>query len=209
MRPNKRLSPDLKIYSTRQKLNGKRGRRSPMQLVALRLNDLTKLFRSRYGSTLPDDDAGRDDMQIALHHLACLPRPRPAIMRWIEIWAPWMSVADAAELAAHAIANPRRYKADALAWGLGLKMEERTMLGITTIGAADMPKAQRTKRRNAIKRRRQQAYRRKQGAVPRAEYEAKSINRAKPWIAEGISRATWYRRRRETTAIAETTPSPA
>lgn len=31
-------------------------------------------------------------------------------------------------------------------------------------------------------------------AQPRAEYEAHSIERAKPWEALGISRATWYRR---------------
>lgn len=37
--------------------------------------------------------------------------------------------------------------------------------------------------------------RRKAGAKPRAEYEAKSINRTKPWLEAGISRATWYRNR--------------
>lgn len=31
-------------------------------------------------------------------------------------------------------------------------------------------------------------------AQPRAEYEAQSIERAKPWEALGISRTTWYRR---------------
>lgn len=31
-------------------------------------------------------------------------------------------------------------------------------------------------------------------AEPRADYEAKSINRNKPWEYFGISRATWYRR---------------
>jgi hypothetical protein len=30
--------------------------------------------------------------------------------------------------------------------------------------------------------------------MPRAEYEAQSVERAKPWEALGISRATWYRR---------------
>jgi transcription initiation factor TFIIIB Brf1 subunit/transcription initiation factor TFIIB len=30
-------------------------------------------------------------------------------------------------------------------------------------------------------------------AIPRAEYEANSISRAKPWEVMGISRATWYR----------------
>jgi IS30 family transposase len=31
-------------------------------------------------------------------------------------------------------------------------------------------------------------------AQPRAEYEANSISKAKPWESQGISRATWYRR---------------
>jgi predicted transcriptional regulator len=30
-------------------------------------------------------------------------------------------------------------------------------------------------------------------AQPRAEYEANSISRAKPWEAMGLSRRTWYR----------------
>lgn len=29
-------------------------------------------------------------------------------------------------------------------------------------------------------------------ALPREEYEANSISRAKPWEALGMSRATWY-----------------
>jgi hypothetical protein len=31
-------------------------------------------------------------------------------------------------------------------------------------------------------------------AQPRAEYEAQSISRTKPWEALGMSRATWYRK---------------
>lgn len=30
-------------------------------------------------------------------------------------------------------------------------------------------------------------------AMPRAEYEARSLEKAKPWEALGMSRATWYR----------------
>lgn len=33
-------------------------------------------------------------------------------------------------------------------------------------------------------------------AQPRAEYEANSAERTRPWETEGVSRATWYRRRR-------------
>ena len=31
-------------------------------------------------------------------------------------------------------------------------------------------------------------------ALPRAEYEANSLTRSKPWQALDMSRATWYRR---------------
>lgn len=207
MRPNKRLSSELKIYSTKQKT---RGRRSPMQLIALRLHDLAILFRSRYGrGELPDDDSGRDDLRIAVNHLACLPRPQKAIAVWLELWAPWLTLAERAEIVRPILDNPMRWKADALAWRLRLTMEQRTLLGITTIGAIDMNKAARTKRRNAAKRKHLQSRRRKQGAITRVQYEANSISRAKPWKAEGISRATWYRRKRETTATHETGPNPA
>jgi len=35
-------------------------------------------------------------------------------------------------------------------------------------------------------------------AEARADYEGRSISRARPWAALGVSRATWYRKRKET-----------
>lgn len=180
-----------------------------MQIVALRLTDLARLLHARYGPQLPDDDAGREDMMPALHHLACLPRPRPAIMRWLEVWAPWMPVAEAAELAANAIADPRRYKADTLGWAIRLTVQERDSLAITTIGAIGMNKAARAKRRRERDRERKAKQRRAKGAKPRKQYEAQSIERTKPWLAEGISRRTWYRRRNGTGASSDTGPATA
>lgn len=180
-----------------------------MQLVALRLNDLARLFRARWGAALPDDDSGRDDLKIALNHLACLPHARGPIAHWIEIWAPWLTVREQSEIVPPILANPQRWKADALAWRLRLTAKERTMLGITTIGAIDESKAQRSKNRRIKDKQRKDAIRRAKGAKPRHEYEAQSISRRKPWTAEGISRATWYRRRRETIAPSETCPSTA
>src|SRR5437868_13010810 len=55
---------NVRYFSNRQK--GKRKRASPMQLASLRLGDLARVFRSRYGAVrLPDDDAGRDDIRLA------------------------------------------------------------------------------------------------------------------------------------------------
>ena len=180
-----------------------------MQLVALRMHDLAVLFRSRYGHALPDDDAGRDDLEVAINHLACLPHPQAAIARWIDLWAPWITAKEQREVVAPILANPTRWKADALAWRLRLTMEQRTMLGITTIGAVDMNKGARTKRRRQRDRDRKTTLRRAKGIKPRKVYEQQSVSRQKPWEAEGISRRTWYRRRNGTTAPHGTGPATA
>lgn len=183
----------VRYFSTRQK--GKRKRSTPMQIVALRISDLSTLFRSRYGVVLPDDDAGRDDIRLAVDHLAALSHPAKAITRWLETWAPWLTLAEHRQVIADGIANQRHWKADALAWRLRLTREERTMLGITTIGAIDMAKAARTKRRRDRDRARKAAKRKAAGAIPRSQYEAGSVEKTRPWITEGISRRTWYRQR--------------
>lgn len=165
-----------------------------MQLVALRLHDLAKVFRARYGNVLPDDDAGRDDLIVAVHHLACLPHPQKPIAQWLDLWAPWLTRAESKGIIGEALANPQRWKADQLAWRLRLTAEDRRMLGVTTIGAIDENKAARTKRRRKLDRQRKENARRAKGIKPRKVYEGQSISAAKPWEAEGISRRTWYRR---------------
>jgi hypothetical protein len=186
---------NVKWFSTRQKGKPLR-RRSPMQLVTLRLNDLAKLFRGRYGHVLPDDDAGRDDLVVAINHLACLPHPQKPIDNWLEIWAPWLTVKERHAIVGDALISPQRWKADALAWRLRLTAADRASLGITTIGAIDENRAARAKRRKAQARKRMQAYRKAKGAKSRASYEGQSREQAAPWLDEGISRAQWYRNRR-------------
>lgn len=167
-----------------------------MQLVALRLADLSILFRSRYGSELPDDDAGRDDIKLAVDHLAALPHPARAITAWLETWAPWLRLSEHRQIISDGIANQRNWKADALAWRLRLGAEERRLLGITTIGAIDLGRAARTKLRRDRHKKLEAAKRRAAGVKLRKDYESGSVERSKPWQVEGISRRTWYRRRK-------------
>lgn len=178
-----------------------------MQRVGLRLNDLAKLYRARWGYELPDDDAGRDDLEIALNHLANLPHPQRRIELWAKLWAPWLTISELDQIAQPVLMRPQIYTADALGWKLRLSAVDRQRLGITTIGAYDQSKAERTKRRKKLERQRKANARLSKGAKARKVYEAQSISRAKPWKAEGISRATWYRRQRETGANRETSPS--
>lgn len=186
---------NVKWFSDKQKPRHKAARRTPMQLVALRLNDLATIFRSRYGIELPDDDAGRDDLEVAINHLANLARPRRHIANWIELWAPWLTAKEQHDMVGAALANPQHWKADNLAWRLRLTADERRALGVTTIGAIDENKAARTKRRRKLSRERKAMIRRAKGSKTRKVYEEQSVEQDMPWINEGISRRTWYRRR--------------
>jgi hypothetical protein len=64
----------------------------PEVLRRLRLGDLRRLLRHRYGPTLPDDDAGRDDLFELLLPVSLRPQSPSLVMRnVIETWAPWMT----------------------------------------------------------------------------------------------------------------------
>jgi hypothetical protein len=181
----------------------KAAKRQAVSMSALRLAELRRLFFSRYGRSLPDDDAGRDDALIMAHHLAWA-GPRHAAGKRIragyEIAAPWAASPEVAEIVTKVTDRPIRWKADTLAKVLNLTEAERKRLHIRTIGAIDCTKDERKQARKLYQRQRKRAERRAKGAKPRTEYEAKSKNRTKPWIALGISRATWYRKSRETSA---------
>lgn len=174
----------------------RRGRASVV--MKRRIRELERLFAARYrGPSLPDDDAGRDDLLVAAHHIAAIYRnPAEHIPAWVSLWAPWLSDADCAALVKKVAANPLKWTADKLAWRLGLTDAERTALRITTIGAIDCGKAARAKRRRRRNNAAKTARRRDGGAVNRAAYEGASAARAKPWEASGVSRRTWYRRKK-------------
>jgi len=165
-------------------------------MAALRVRDLLKLMRARHGHTLPNDATGRANAEIIAHHLAALPGDQQRrISNWLELWAPWMPIAQARALTTEATTKPKRWRADALAWRLHIIEIDRATLGITTIGATDCSKLERKARRKQRNRLRMQEKRRNAGIKPRAQYLADVKARAKPWEAAGISRATWYRHR--------------
>lgn len=133
--------------------------RTAPQIATLRLNDLARLFRARYGFTLPDDDAGRDDLHVALCHIAMLAKSRDRMARYCEVWAPWLTLSEARQVIDRALTNPERWKADQLAWRMRLTAADRATLGITTIGAVDLGKAGRTRLRKLRSRARSKARR--------------------------------------------------
>jgi hypothetical protein len=170
-----------------------RRQRRPASLTSLRIADLRRLFLARYGRSLPDDDAGRADARIMAHHLARRSNAERRIVSWLELQAPWMKPVEVKALIAEVFSRPYKWRADTLARRLNLTDAERRRLGITTIGAVDVDRAERLAHRRDRARQFKERRRRTQGAMPRAEYEAKSLSRTKPWEALGMSRASWYR----------------
>jgi hypothetical protein len=138
-----------------------KSRERPVSMAALRIAELRRLFKARYGDTLPDDDAGRDEVFVMANHLARRPGDqRQRIASWCEMQAPWMRGDELEDMITKVLANPLRWRADALAARLNLNLAERTRLRITTIGAVDRTAAQRREDRRERRRLAEQARRR-------------------------------------------------
>lgn len=167
----------------------------------LRLGNLRTLLRARCGPTLPDDDAGREYLWELLLPISLGPDAKRRVHNTVETWAPWLDAKERFELVSQIERIPardRKVKATTLGQRLRVTSEEREYLKLWTVTPFDLTDKQLKEQRKAKKRARDRRRRRAAGSKPRTEYEAASVSRAKPWLAFGISRATWFRKRRET-----------
>jgi hypothetical protein len=186
---NKRPSPEqiaARKYEIAQRYKRKaaKGWNRSRALAAIRLAELTKWLDDTYGAGVELEAGDHSYMltRIMAHHLGALPDAPRRITRWTSTYAPWISPRDLERLIREVIECPIRWGADKLGWKLKLSDATRTRLKIKTIGAFDLTKAQRKARRK----RKQREYDRQRR--PRTRQPV-----GKPWIAAGISRATWYR----------------
>jgi hypothetical protein len=180
-----------------------------------RLREIERVILHRYGKLPDTDDADIYLEQVAdcllqLHWKRTLSRlPLKKLVDRLKVWcearAPDASILQCRDAARVALQRQRIDTADQCAERLRLSYEERTRLRITTIGSFDVNKRERAKRRKERKRirdrERQARKRAERGAVPRAEYLARSLSRTKPWKQSGIKRRTWERRRRPNAKI--------
>ncbi|MCK1707622.1 MULTISPECIES: hypothetical protein [unclassified Bradyrhizobium] len=189
--------PDPQIVKAKKReiqVRHRNGRKFSMAPV--RVAEFDRLLDHRYGRVLPDDDAGREDAKIMVHHLVqiggtTLPHVRAGA--WLARRAPWMRPAETEALVAAALAKPLRYRADTMGKLVRLTWAERKKLKIGTIWAFDITRAEAAAEIALIKRKARRDRRRAKGVKPRHEYEAAAIGHGKPWIAQGVSKATWYR----------------
>lgn len=173
-------------------------RRVERSFADIRVDELRQLYHWRYGYELPDDDAGSEDLELMLNHIALTGGDtiKKKMVLWAEVWAPWLPSMQATTLAESIAANPRRFSSDALGEHLRLTFIERERLGIRTIGSVDVTKETRLEMTRQKRVKRQRLKRRAAGMKTRAEYLAEQKAKPKPWEDAGVSRATWYRLRR-------------
>lgn len=176
-------------YKRKAAKSGQRSRSRGM--AAIRLAELTRWLDDTFGQGV-ELEAGKHAYQIVRifgHHLGVFPDAPRRITVWCSTYAPWISPRDLERLIRECVEHPIKWKADKLAWKLPLNDATRTRLKIRTIGATDCNQAQRQSRAKAR----------------RAERDAKRRPRKRqqpigqPWVAAGISRATWYRVRQTRT----------
>ena len=175
-------------------------RKNKDQIVGkIRIGSLNKLFAYRYGGcptncswTFPDDDAGLEDLKILLHHYRfTFAHKMPHVMK---LRAPWATDKVLEQVCAH----PRKWKSERLGRLLNLTGKEWRELRIR-IAPVDMSKEERRDYSRILSNGKRLKKRRTKGMKPRAEY---LIFRTKPWVAEGISRTTWYERKKTRTGLA-------
>jgi hypothetical protein len=126
-------------------------------VARFRPDELHRLLRLRYGRTLPADDNGRRAAARMVDALAMSGDDgRRRAANFLELWCPWMALAERVDAIEAAFRSPRFWSSRALGDELGLTWLEREAARITTFrpaGASDADMAERRKMREAARKR--------------------------------------------------------
>ncbi len=163
----------------------------------LRHGALVKLFRHRWGPTLPDDSSGREDLfELLCVVSVALSATEKKMANTIETMAPWMQPEEAQMLVEH-VQQLTIYERMPNNRELGKRMRltsaEREALKLWPIRPVDLTEEQFAEQASKRERARRAAKRRQDGVKTRAEYLAELKAKPKPWEASGLSRWQWYR----------------
>jgi hypothetical protein len=173
-------------------LNQHRRRTGPSVKV-LRNAELHRLLLSRYGKAeWPDDDSGRDDLWLAVHSLTTVGKDDFAVRSFIKSKAPWLTERETVPMLDRAYALSKPYGSTKLGELLGLTDAVRRKLQLWHIDPIDISKEERMARKKRASARRRREKRRANGVEARADFEAKSTEREKPWLRHGMCRRSYY-----------------
>ena len=162
------------------------------RLAYFRLHDIENVRDGRTSHAISDWDY----LTFAANHIAVTKSNHASKIAAVVVWAnsftPLLPVSKVKRLAKRIIADPCMWSADTLGWRMRLTVDERTAFKVRTIGAMGSSKAERAalrKQKDAEAKRQQRAE--KSSGKPRGR-----PSKGSPWLAEGISRAQWFRNAR-------------
>lgn len=159
-----------------------------------RVREIEFLASLRYQNAPPPPEAARAlAIAVAGHS-----EPNAAIA-WINRWCVTLDHDEQEQIITDAATKRRFWRADAIASLLDVTKHERDVLGLRTIGAIDCDKRQRT-----IARKQRDRDRKRAARAASAKPRSLSLEKAAPWAVAGISRATWYRRKKRNVASRKT-----
>lgn len=174
------------------------------QIQIQRMREIEDVIEHRHGAIIPDPE-DTDDRPTCLAYVeaAAFTASGQVMTDWCARWAPWISTEELDAIVDRCRGRRKMLRPDDIAKLISLTFQERSILGLKTIGACDLSEADRkraakeTKREND--RERQKKKREKAGRQDRQSWlEEHSVTRLKPWEIAGVSRSTWYRMTRET-----------
>ncbi|MGM5025731.1 hypothetical protein AB8B02_05855 [Tardiphaga sp. 862_B3_N4_1] len=199
------------------------GKRGNYSHATHRLREIERIILDRHGTVPDTDDADMYIMPAALcFRQLAIDRGRVAtaehiaeqVKFWCERWAnAYVPQVSSLICRLSSSTTPGIGKADKVAEQLRLSDADRTRLNIRTIGAYDLDRKARAKRRRDTKRIRDRERARKKraekGMQSRAQYLAEhNMSRSEPWKVLGISRTTYWRRRKQSEVSAMSQNAP-
>lgn len=167
------------------------GKATHADLSAIRLKQINDVLAHSYGDRADRDYTAQIIEMVA--HLCCAMTGFPDnFHRWVRKRAPTLNPAKVKALIDIASTEPEAWDGAAAGRILRLSEIDRLRLRINTIEPCDLSPSERAETRKQHKREVAEARRRKAGAKDQKE----SADRRKPWAAMGISRRTYYRRKK-------------
>lgn len=164
-------------------------------LAHRRLADLQRLILGRWRGKVPEGFRNVVTHLAAVHIVQLPGDPLENTRQWCVRWTDGHDEDEIKRTAKAAQKTAYRYKGLTIGERLGVTADEVARFGLQTIYAAtDTPEAI-VERQRARKVETERQRRREAGAKPQSESE----RRNKPWLALGVSRATYYRQRTQNT----------
>jgi hypothetical protein len=122
-------------------------------MAAIRISELLRWISDATGAgaELEPSDWSAGIARIFVHHFVVLSDGNRRAAEWLTTYCPWIERRDREHMITEANHCPLKWSADKLAWKIRLTDAKRTELKITTIGAIDVGKDERTARRKRLR----------------------------------------------------------